>query len=171
MDAAGCGPLPALGVDELRLRRFTLGGFTEEARLDRRLFDRRVLEVAGELCVPAGGEDKLRLLVGREGRSRRQVGAAVEVLNDDRSFFLRFGWERAEAHRHEHERHRCEHGDRDRPHERSEGCSVHHFLSVVVVGQEFRYVRTTPSLEGAFSTWWQVESKFGWLAPVLKEGR
>jgi hypothetical protein len=148
MDAAGRGPVPALGVDELGLRRLSLGRTTEEARLDRRLFDRRPLEVAGELYVPAGGDDKMALLVGREGRSWRQVGGAEKVLDDDRSLFLRFGRGRAEANRHKHERHRCEHGDRDRPRERSEGCSVHHFLSVVVVGQEFRYVRTTPLSRG-----------------------
>jgi len=55
------------------------------------------------------------------------------------SRILRLRWSRllarAEAHRYKHERHPCdEHGDR--PRERSDRCSVHHLLSVVVVGQE-----------------------------------
>lgn len=98
--------MPALGIDEVGLRRKTEEGVTKEAVLDRRRCDRCPLEVASQHRVPARGDDRLGLLVGKEGRSWRQVGGAAELL-DDRPFFhrlrLRSGRARADADRHEHE--------------------------------------------------------------------
>ena len=90
------------------------------------------------------GEDVLRgILVlrwsaGTDDAKAERIPGGVRAGYCSMSRILRLRWSRllarAEDDRYKHERHPCEH--RDRPRERSEGCSVHHFLSVVVVGQE-----------------------------------